>query len=342
MAKHELNCHNCSIPDLSGGRDCRRCYFSQVPAVKNKFFQKAVQPYTWFAGVLLFLSYIIGLWFTLRTHAAIIWSSDLDEKKPAPHQLTQHHRGSTVSLHATHKHPANHGQTAPTPKGSVRESQLYARILGQSLKQVGLSPRDEEPSNEQQAASGPDHDGSTTPHLVPPKPKDHNTTNLSLPGLSDEENERLVRQVAEVAATAATVAARDATKHPKKSGGGNHGGTPGTKTPTGAGNSGLDGTNDVGIITDHHASAHGHGGDGGGHDAPNWGRTKSFIVLLVATLLYAIIAEILVNTVDVVLESIDIDEKFLGITLFALVPNTTEFLVSEYTSDYHNTQTNSI
>jgi Ca2+:H+ antiporter len=38
------------------------------------------------------------------------------------------------------------------------------------------------------------------------------------------------------------------------------------------------------------------------------------------------ISEILVNTVDVVLENVDIDEKFLGMTLFALVPNTTEFL----------------
>ena len=36
--------------------------------------------------------------------------------------------------------------------------------------------------------------------------------------------------------------------------------------------------------------------------------------------------EILVDTVDVVLGSISIDEKFLGFTLFALGPNTTEFL----------------
>lgn len=63
-----------------------------------------------------------------------------------------------------------------------------------------------------------------------------------------------------------------------------------------------------------------------GHDAPNWGRLKSAVILLGATLLYAIIAEILVSTVDVVLESVAIDQKFLGITLFALVPNTTEFL----------------
>ncbi|KAJ2986600.1 hypothetical protein NUW58_g4949 [Xylaria curta] len=45
-----------------------------------------------------------------------------------------------------------------------------------------------------------------------------------------------------------------------------------------------------------------------------------------ATVLYAIVAEILVDTVDVVLDNYAIGPKFLGITLFALVPNTTEFL----------------
>ena len=37
-------------------------------------------------------------------------------------------------------------------------------------------------------------------------------------------------------------------------------------------------------------------------------------------------AEILVDVVDVILEGSGIDEKFLGVTLFALVPNTTEFM----------------
>jgi Ca2+:H+ antiporter len=67
-------------------------------------------------------------------------------------------------------------------------------------------------------------------------------------------------------------------------------------------------------------------------------------VLLACTALYAIIAgmcrflfaifvcadcdalELLVEVVDVVLEDSGIEEKFLGITLFALVPNTTEFM----------------
>jgi Ca2+:H+ antiporter len=38
------------------------------------------------------------------------------------------------------------------------------------------------------------------------------------------------------------------------------------------------------------------------------------------------LAEILVDVVDVVLQGSGIDEKFLGVSLFALVPNTTEFM----------------
>ncbi|KAI8980535.1 hypothetical protein BDB01DRAFT_796859 [Pilobolus umbonatus] len=63
----------------------------------------------------------------------------------------------------------------------------------------------------------------------------------------------------------------------------------------------------------------------GEHDSPNWTKTKSFVVLFGCTLLYSIIAEILVNTVDLVMEDSPIDEKFLGLTLFALVPSITEF-----------------
>lgn len=64
----------------------------------------------------------------------------------------------------------------------------------------------------------------------------------------------------------------------------------------------------------------------GGHDAPNWSRAKSATVLLACTVLYAIIAEILVDVVDVVLNGSGISEKLLGVILFALVPNTTEFM----------------
>lgn len=65
----------------------------------------------------------------------------------------------------------------------------------------------------------------------------------------------------------------------------------------------------------------------GGHDGPNWSRTKSTCILLGATILYAVIAEILVDCVDNVLKQFpSLDPKFLGLTVFALVPNSTEFL----------------
>ncbi len=51
--------------------------------------------------------------------------------------------------------------------------------------------------------------------------------------------------------------------------------------------------------------------------------SSSWIILITAD---AWVTEILVDVVDVVLEGSGIDEKFLGVTLFALVPNTTEFM----------------
>ncbi|KAL8937372.1 MAG: hypothetical protein Q9216_004460 [Gyalolechia sp. 2 TL-2023] len=329
---HELNCHSCIISNHGEtDSDCRRCYFSQVPAINDEFFIRAVRPYCWFAAVLLFLSYIIGLWFTLRTHAAVIWNSEIDEKKAQPQQgmngsITQQHPNQSVHASSTKKQSGSSKGTIG--RNEIRDSQLYKRILGQSLNQVGLGfqPGDESRhiSTSSQAPYG---QPPRTPHLVPPKSSggDDSTAgdaasqvNVHISGLSEEDNAHLVRQVAEMAATAATVATRDATRAPRKASAMSHASAHHTPRASAA------------AFRDYEdaVAADGAGGHGesGGHDAPNWSRLKSSIILLGATVLYAVIAEILVNTVDVVLESVDIDEKFLGITLFALVPNTTEFL----------------
>ena len=171
-----------------------------------------------------------------------------------------------------------------------------------------------------------------TPYLVPPKSggTEHNSTantsasNIRVDGLTEEQNTSLVLKVAEIAATAAAVAAEDATRAQRKT---PHGGHPVAGSIHRGGPPSLRAVTVHDDLDEHGALEVGGQGGEGGHDAPNWSRMKSAIILLTATILYAIIAEILVNTVDVVLESVDIDEKFLGITLFALVPNTTEFLV---------------
>jgi Ca2+:H+ antiporter len=62
-----------------------------------------------------------------------------------------------------------------------------------------------------------------------------------------------------------------------------------------------------------------------GHEAPSWTKLESVVVLLVSTIIFSLLAEILIGSVDVVLKSINLDEKFLGVTLFALAPNVSEF-----------------
>lgn len=80
----------------------------------------------------------------------------------------------------------------------------------------------------------------------------------------------------------------------------------------------------VAIVSDEDADEEEEGQ--GGHDAPSWSRTTSLSVLLGCTVMYAIIAEIIVDLVDVVVKGSGLSPKFIGVTLFALVPNTTEFM----------------
>ena len=235
------------------------------------------------------------------------------------------------------QHPSSKYNVSGSSGGSVgrtaiRDTQLYKRILGQSLKQSGVNQRNTDESRHASTTSGFAQAHVThPPYIVPPKSSE--SENMAVPdhasqqsphiaGFSEEDNNNLVRTVAEIAATAAAVAARDATITPRKTSISAQ--IPAHRSPR------LHAPPSVRFFDDNEeavATETATQTEGGGHDAPNWGRFKSAIILLVATVLYAIIAEILVSTVDVVLDSVVIDEKFLGITLFALVPNTTEFLV---------------
>lgn len=241
----------------------------------------------------------------------------MDEKKAV--DMASSHLSASGHLEHSHHTLTRQATSTSVARGDIRSSQLYKRIIGQSYQQVGLGPNGEVPESPRPTSKS---DGRT-PHVVPPKDSDelHPPSGFHLEGLSEEASQSLVRQITEIAATTSAIATRDATKAPHKAAQLAH--TPVKKqserphhsrTPT----------------FDPQEAPPGH--TSGGHDAPNWSRTKSATILLTATIAYAIIAEILVSTVDAVLEGSDIDEKFLGITLFALVPNTTEFLVSNIMS----------
>lgn len=297
-------------------RDCRRCFFSQVPNINDRFYREALQPFIWFCATLLFLSYLIGLLFTLRTHAAVIWSTELDEKKHGMDTLAASQTiANAQPLSAEPSNIVGLTRTVTSgsmgPRADIRDSQLYQRILRQTSIAV---PNGGNEINVPKSRASNDTSSLQSPHIVPPRSRDADVpVGFHLQSLSEEDNAHLTGYVAEMAATAAAVAARDATRAPRKA-------AQLSTTPMRASHDGppAEGGPDQGVPA-----------ATGGHDAPNWSRTKSAVILLTATIAYAVIAEILVSTVDSVLENVDIDEKFLGITLFALVPNTTEFLVSQ-------------
>ena len=247
----------------------------------------------------------------------------MDEKKT---QEAHHISGSQQPFGgAPHGRLQRQGSTNTTTndaRGSeIRDSQLYKRILGQSLKQVGLDPREDgSRHNSVSESAGPPNGSSPTPHIPPPKSSggESSRSEVHIPGFTEAQNSNLVREVAEMAATAATIAARDVARAPRKASVSAHLPPSTSHKPP---------TIRAGVVHDPEepgAEVHADGG----HDAPNWSRAKSAIILCGATVLYAAIAEILVNKVDVILDNMEIQQKFLGITLFALVPNTTEFLAS--------------
>lgn len=263
---------------------------------------------------MLFVSYIIGLLFTLRTHAATIWTEP-DEKEKKALEMSTSSLSHSGHLEFPHSSFVRQATSQSVSRAHIRDSQLYKRIVGQTLQEVGIGGSENGPTLSRPTSK---QDGQT-PHVVPPKDgEDRFQSSFHVDGLTDDATQSLMRQITEIAATTTALATRDVTRAPHKAA--RMVSTPvkghverpaNTRTTTAA-------------APEQTETAPGH--TAGGHDAPNWSRQKSAAVLLTATLAYAIIAEILVSTVDAVLVGSAIDEKFLGITLFALVPNTTEFL----------------
>jgi len=248
--------------------------------------------------VILVFSYLVGLWFSLRTHATQIWQN--------PQPLLQ----SLEILPA--QRPSGYQRSSSTaPQPAVRETQkrvdpAYAEqhdILSTIQTSV---PKHVESSPSQQQATMSRSPVSPTLRRVsyaPPPPTQHLTPLMESVDLAIKNTQLPENLTKDDFTRAVAVATVSALRHQQ-----------GQAISSARFRTSVAGDTDAG------ASGH------GGHEAPEWSRTTSAAVLLACTVLYAIIAELLVDVVDVVLEGSGIDEKFLGITLFALVPNTTEFM----------------
>ncbi|KAJ6584702.1 hypothetical protein B0H19DRAFT_926554 [Mycena capillaripes] len=312
----QLICTGCPTGPQTGDQPwiCDSCYYKHPDPVDDPFYQSTVKSLMYFCAAILVFSYLIGLWFSLRTHASQIWQNPQQLLHPlelpvhTQRPLSLYHRivpptpgGSGGRLQ--HKASAVRGGERPqTPGGGAHTHTAGAPSVASLATQPG-SPQYPRRVSYAHATAPPPAGFSPVLESV-----DHAVKGQLQPGgmtlppnMSTDDFTRAV-----------AVATVSALRHQQQHGVLAH--SParhGVRTSGGAGGA---------------ESEAGGGGGHGGHEAPSWSRTTSASVLLICTALYAGIAELLVNVVDVILEGSGIDEKFLGVTLFALVPNTTEFM----------------
>ena len=263
-----MRCSACEGSRRSREEDCQRCYWDQANALTDPFYLSSVKPFSFICSTFLVASYVIGLWFSLRTHAAQIWE---------------------MPIHGPESGSIPPAQSSPAVLANWRNNipdEPFLKRIGERMSSRFL--RGEHPSStpttNRHGSTESTGNGSarrnTQETIHPP---------ILSQAMTQEDTNLFVRNVAEVAAAAATLAVHNSqTPTPQA--------TPRIpppqplstnieSTPKGPrGRVSHDWDADL-------AEAEMHGG--GGHDAPNWSRTKSSMILLGATILYAIIAGIL-------------------------------------------------
>lgn len=226
---YEIRCKKCTYTSAVQPEGCTTCQFIQPTLILDNLYFKVLRPYSLFVALALFIAYVVGLYFTLKTHASLIWATN-------SHELT----------------------ASQARKDSLVHSPSVISL--DVVPKVSRPVKSDDQSDINVSRSG----------FLTPTPKDSRKPQVT------------PRPLAQLPRNASINKSKDEFFHEEES--------------------------------------------DGGHDAPNWSNTRSYVILLGSTLLYAIIAEILVNNVDAVLSHYPINPKFLGLTVFALVPNTTEFV----------------
>ncbi|KAF8073669.1 hypothetical protein FPV67DRAFT_1666430 [Lyophyllum atratum] len=284
----QLVCTGCPTSPKSPGDatwKCDHCYYRHPDPATDPFYQSTVKSLMYFCATVLIFSYLIGLWFSLRTHATQIWQNPqslMHHVEIPPHRTSLYQRLVPSNQPQAQRKPHNVHVT-PIPREGSRSyptSTVEASTRMESNHPVS-------PSQQRRVSYATNQN---QPLFTPVLETVDRTVKDSLHVPETMTTDDFTRAVA--VATVSALRHQQAHAHSAKS----------------------------------RASAADESGEAHGHDAPSWSRTTSASVLLTCTALYAVIAELLVDVVDVVLEDSGIDEKFLGVTLFALVPNTTEFM----------------
>ncbi|KAI0269850.1 hypothetical protein BC834DRAFT_863602 [Gloeopeniophorella convolvens] len=302
----QLVCEGCPDQTTPAGAPwtCQHCSYRHPDPVDDPFYQSTVKTLMYFCAAILLFSYVLGLWFSLRTHASQIWQN--------PQQLLHPHESGRMSLYHKIVPPSNFipgVAGAVSHRGVLRHKSSFAGTDASNppSRSITPAPRNLEVPSVDSAAVSPSVPSTSARRIsyvdqqAPPTPVPFAPILESVDHALKDTGLQPVQYAPDDFTRAVAVATVSALRH--------------QQVHARRVRSGL-------LSGEEGEESGGHGG----HDAPSWSRMTSASVLLACTALYAIIAELLVEVVDVVLNGSGIDEKFLGITLFALVPNTTEFM----------------
>lgn len=251
---------------------------------------------------LLSQSYLIGLWFSLRTHASQIWQNQHATPAPAhtvPHAAVAHHFDSTSSaLPSARADPATRGSMYKRLPLPVGQRQSFAGHVGDASL-ASNNPKSAGLQAGQTPFATPDHRASaSTGSTGLPQPGQHGSMQLpmhmQLPaGMTAEEVNRAFQVVAATASVfqsqnnLAGLQSRGGTAsglHPQHAAAGS------MSTPQNTLKRQASHVHEREVSRGGNQLEAADEGGHGGHDAPNWSRTKSYSVLFGCTALYAIIS----------------------------------------------------
>lgn len=294
----ELQCSGCP-DDTSGPLEswkCEQCSYEHVPPSQDPFFASHVQGLIYTCAVVLMCAYAIGLWFSLRTHASQIWNNA--QATPSAANAMPEHMPPGLHRASVYKRmlPAHYLQQLLPTHGS-RDTSVDPHLTHPGTEADG-APRNGKgraPSNEALLDEAARNDAHPEPSDAPsdaPRPPSDAPADAPHPPTEAPHEQPKKHHAEDVFLDAAARMYQYIFNQQKA----------------------------------HRSEEQGGHDEGGGHDAPSWSRMCALSVLLACTVLYAIIAEILVDVVDVVVKGLGLPEKFVGVTIFALVPNTTEFM----------------
>ncbi|KAI8587225.1 hypothetical protein BDZ88DRAFT_509103 [Geranomyces variabilis] len=323
----ELRCHHCPAIDPTAGQmgpaalmyTCTGCRMTSTKPQEDKIYLTSTRYLVYVCAGALILMYAIGLLFTLRTHSKEIYAKPKTKKQKA-----RSRRQRIRNLFSRAAAADNAANVTPAPASALLSGSAAAEATSTPSAHDRKAAR---------ASLGVSSHGGTMRARRAPRTSAIDTAGTEYPFPDSAVDESSPHSASpRLRPSSNPSAPMSPSLNPRRSTAVHTtGGVITVQHPDPAAAAALSREQQFGLLDEWDADTQDDSGDeddeeeAGHHDHPNWGIWKSAIVLLGCTVLYSLVAEVLISSMDDVVEKLGIGEKVLGVTLFSWVPLVTEF-----------------